>query len=146
MTIARFATNTLAALLLFAALAPAAAQNFTATPQHGLAMHGDLKYGPYFKHFDYVNPNAPKGGSIRLNAIGGFDSLNPFIVKGNAAAGASMIYYTLMVSSADEAFSEYGQLAETVRTPEDRSWVEFKLRDNARWHDGKEITADDVIF
>ena len=116
------------------------------TPSHGLAMHGDLKYGPDFKHFDYVNPNAPKGGSIRLNAIGGFDSLNPFIVKGNAAAGASMIYDTLMVSSADEAFSEYGQLAETVRTPEDRSWVEFKLRDNARWHDGKEITADDVIF
>ena len=116
------------------------------TPSHGLAMHGDLKYGPDFKHFDYVNPNAPKGGSIRLNAIGGFDSLNPFIVKGNAAAGASMIYDTLMTSSADEAFSEYGQLAETVRTPEDRSWVEFKLRDNARWHDGKEITADDVIF
>jgi len=115
-------------------------------PAHGLAMHGDLKYGPNFKHFDYVNPNAPKGGSIRLNAIGGFDSLNPFIIKGNAAAGSSMIYDTLMISSADEAFSEYGQLAETVRTPEDRSWVEFKLRDNARWHDGKEITADDIIF
>lgn len=115
-------------------------------PQHGLAMHGDLKYGPDFKNFDYVNPNAPKGGQIRLGAIGGFDSLNPFIVKGNAAGGASFVYDTLLTSSADEAFSEYGLLAETVRTPEDRSWVEFKLRDEARWHDGKPISADDVIY
>ncbi len=125
-------------------LAPAHADE--PKPQHGIAMHGDLKYGPDFKHFDYVNPNAPKGGQIRLGAIGGFDSLNPFIVKGNAAGGASFVYDTLLTSSADEAFSEYGLLAETVRTPEDRSWVEFKLRDEARWHDGKPITADDVIY
>jgi microcin C transport system substrate-binding protein len=115
-------------------------------PTHGLAMHGDLKYGPDFKHFDYVNPNAPKGGKIRLGAIGGFDSLNPFIIKGNAAGGAAFVYDTLMTSSADEAFSEYGLLAKTVRTPEDRSWVEFTLRDEARWHDGKPISADDVIY
>ncbi|MEQ8607784.1 MAG: extracellular solute-binding protein [Rhodospirillales bacterium] len=115
-------------------------------PQHGLAMHGDLKYGPGFAHFDYVNPNAPKGGEIRLGAIGGFDSLNPFIIKGNAAGGASFVYDTLLTSSADEAFSEYGLLAKTVRTPADRSWVEFTLRDEARWHDGKPITADDVIY
>lgn len=115
-------------------------------PAHGLAMHGDLKYSPDFKHFEYVNPDAPKGGTIRLSAIGGFDSLNPFIVKGNAAGGAAFIYETLMTSSADEAFSVYGQLAKTVRTPKDRSWVEFTLRDEARWHDGKEISADDVIF
>jgi len=115
-------------------------------PTHGMAMHGDLKYGPDFKHFEYVNPDAPKGGTIRLSAIGGFDSLNPFIVKGNAAGGAAFIYETLMTSSADEAFSVYGQLAKTIRTPKDRSWVEFTLRDEARWHDGKEITADDVIF
>ncbi len=115
-------------------------------PAHGLAMHGDLKYGPDFKHFDYVNPNAPKGGNIRLGAIGGFDSLNPFIIKGNSAGGASFVYDTLLTSSADEAFSEYGLLAKTVRTPKDRSWVEFTLRDEARWHDGQPITADDVIF
>lgn len=125
-------------------LAPAHADE--PKPQHGIAMHGDLKYGPDFKNFEYVNPNAPKGGQIRLGAIGGFDSLNPFIVKGNAAGGASFVYDTLLTSSADEAFSEYGLLAETVRTPEDRSWVEFKLRDEARWHDGKPITADDVIY
>ncbi len=142
-----FAHRMLAAVAVTATLLAASQAHADAPkPAHGIAMHGDLKYGPDFKHFDYVNPNAPKGGSIRLNAIGGFDSLNPFIVKGNAAAGASMIYDTLLTSSADEAFSEYGQLAETVRTPEDRSWVEFKLRDNARWHDDKEITADDVIF
>ncbi|MDA0996729.1 MAG: extracellular solute-binding protein [Proteobacteria bacterium] len=114
--------------------------------QHGLAMHGDLKYGADAKHFDYVNPGAPKGGSVRSAAIGGFDSLNGFIVKGNAAAGVGTIYDTLMSSSADEAFSAYGQLAELVRTPDDRSWVEFKLRANARWHDGKPVTVDDVIF
>ncbi|MCK5777277.1 MAG: ABC transporter substrate-binding protein [Rhodospirillales bacterium] len=126
------------------ALTPAHADD--PKPQHGIAMHGDLKYGPDFKHFDYVNPNAPKGGQIRLGALGGFDSLNPFIVKGNPAGGASFVYDTLLTSSADEAFSEYGLLAKTVRTPEDRSWVEFTLRDEARWHDGKPITADDVIF
>ncbi|MBO6947933.1 MAG: ABC transporter substrate-binding protein [Rhodospirillales bacterium] len=126
------------------ALAPAYADD--PKPQHGIAMHGDLKYGPDFQQYEYVNPNAPKGGQIRLGAIGGFDSLNPFIVKGNAAGGASFVYDTLLTSSADEAFSEYGLLAETVRTPEDRSWVEFKLRDEARWHDGKPITADDVIY
>ncbi|WNK00484.1 extracellular solute-binding protein [Thalassospiraceae bacterium LMO-JJ14] len=133
---------TLAIVLLLAS--PLSAEE--PQPQHGLAMHGDLKYGPAFTHFDYVNPNAPKGGEIRLGAIGGFDSLNPFIIKGNAAGGASFVYDTLLTSSADEAFSEYGQLAKTVRTPEDRSWVEFTLRDEARWHDGKPITADDVIF
>lgn len=115
-------------------------------PQHGIAMHGDLKYGPDADHFEYVNPNAPKGGTIRLAAIGGFDSLNPFIVKGDAAAGASFIYDTLLSSSADEPFTEYGQLAKTVRTPADRSWVEFTLRPEARWHDGKPVTVDDVIF
>ncbi len=128
----------------FLTLAPAYADD--PKPQHGIAMHGDLKYGADFKHFDYVNPDAPKGGKIRLGAIGGFDSLNPFIVKGNAAGGAAFVYDTLLTSSADEAFSEYGLLAETVRVPDDRSWVEFKLRDEARWHDGKPITADDVIF
>ena len=112
---------------------------------HGIAMHGDLKYPPGFKHFDYVNPDAPKAGAVKLGAIGTFDSLNPFIVKGNAAGGVFGIFDTLMVDSADEAFSQYGLLAETIETPKDRSWVAFTLRPEARWHDGKPVTVEDVI-
>ena len=112
---------------------------------HGIAMHGDLKYPPGFKHFDYVNPDAPKVGAVKLGAIGTFDSLNPFIVKGNAAGGVFGIFDTLMVDSADEAFSQYGLLAETIETPKDRSWVAFTLRPEARWHDGKPVTVEDVI-
>ncbi len=115
-------------------------------PAHGIAMHGDLKYGPGFKHFDYANPDAPKGGTVRLNAVGTYDSFNSFIIKGNPSAGLGFIYENLMSGSADEAFSQYGQLAESVRTPKDRSWVEFTLRAEARWHDGRPVTADDVIW
>ena len=113
---------------------------------HGIAMHGDLKYPPDFKHFDYVNPKAPKGGTVRLEAIGTFDSFNPFIIKGSPAAGIGRIYESLMAGSADEPFSEYGLLAESITVPRDRSWVAFKLRAEARWHDGKPVTADDVIW
>lgn len=115
-------------------------------PMHALAMHGKPKYGPNFEHFDYVNANAPKGGDVKLATTGSFDSFNGFIIKGESAAGIGGIYDTLLVSSADEAFTEYGLLAETVETPEDRSWVQFVLRKEARWHDGKPITADDVIW
>lgn len=118
-----------------------------AGPRHGLAMHGDLKYSADFAHLAYVDPAAPKGGEVRLAALGtAFDSFNPFVVRGNAAEGIGRIYDTLMESTADEAFSEYGLLAETVETPPDRSWVRFRLRKEARFHDGKPITADDVIF
>ena len=113
---------------------------------HGIAMHGDLKYGPDFKHFDYVNPDAPRGGEVRLAAIGTFDSFNPFIIKGNPERGIGRIYDTLLVASADEPFSEYGLLAEKVETPADRSWVAFTLRPEARWHDGRPVTVDDVIW
>ena len=120
---------------------PAAAE-----PSHGLAMHGNLKYPADFKHFEYVNPNAPKGGEVKLAATGGFDTFNPYVVKGRTAAGIGHLFETLMTSSADEAFSVYGLLAETVETPEDRSWVEFTLRANAKWHDGKPVTVEDVIW
>jgi len=113
---------------------------------HGIAMHGDLRYGPDFEHFDYVNPDAPKGGTLRLSDTGSFDSLNPFIIKGEAAAGLGLTYDTLTAQSADEPFSEYGLLAETIETPEDRSWVQFTLRAEARWHDGRPVTADDLLF
>ena len=113
---------------------------------HGLAMHGTLKYTSNFQHFDYVNPNAPKGGTIRLGAIGGYDTFNTFIVKGRKAVGLNRIYDTLMESSNDEPFSMYGLLAETVEVPRDRSSVTFTLRENARWHDGKPVTTEDLIW
>ncbi|OHC74493.1 MAG: hypothetical protein A3G18_11455 [Rhodospirillales bacterium RIFCSPLOWO2_12_FULL_58_28] len=131
-------------LLLIFAVAPAGADDVV--PRHGIAMHGEVKYPPEFTHFAYVNPNAPKGGAVKMAAIGGFDSFNGFIIKGEAADGINMIYDTLMVDSADEAFSQYGLLAETIELPEDRSWVAFNLRPEARWHDGKPVTAEDVVF
>ena len=113
---------------------------------HAIAMHGEPKYGPYFPHFDYVNPGAPKGGTIRLAEQGTFDSFNGFIPKGNAAAGLGRLNESLLVSSADEPFTEYGLLAEAVEWPEDRSWVTFTLRPEARWHDGTPVTVEDVIW
>ncbi|HEX6297776.1 MAG TPA: extracellular solute-binding protein [Burkholderiales bacterium] len=113
---------------------------------HAIAMHGEPKYGPGFRHFDYVNPDAPKGGELRLAAEGSFDNLNPFIPRGTAAAGASAMFETLLVGSADEPFTEYGLLAETIEVPQDRSWALFTLRREARWHDGRPVTAEDVIF
>ena len=137
------------ALALALATAPAFAQSDAEMPppQHGLAMHGDLKYPADFTHFDYVNPDAPTGGRLRLGVVETtFDSFNPFIVKGNPAAGIGAVYETLMVASADEPFSQYGLLAESVQTPADRSWVLFTLRPEARWHDGKPVTPEDVIW
>jgi len=117
-----------------------------ATVGHGLSMYGDLKYGPAFTHFDYTNPDAPKRGTVKLAAIGTYDTLNPFILKGVAAAGIGDTFETLMESSADEPFSEYGLIAESVELPADRSWVTFTLRPEARFHDGSPITADDVLW
>jgi ABC-type oligopeptide transport system substrate-binding subunit len=111
---------------------------------HAIAMHGEPKYGPDFTHFDYVNPNAPKGGTLRLAEQGTFDSFNFFIPKGNAGQGSP--YESLLTDSADEPFTEYGLIAETIEWPEDRSWVIFSLRPEARWHDGKPITVEDVIW
>ncbi len=115
-------------------------------PLHGMAMHGDAKYKTDFKHFDYVNPNAPKGGKMRRSTIGTFDNLNPYIIKGVPAVGLGMTFETLMVSTDDEAFSEYGLLAESIEMPEDRSWVVFNLRKQAHFHDGKPVTSADVVF
>lgn len=113
---------------------------------HGIAMHGEPKYGPDFRHFDYVNPDAPKGGKLSLSALGTYDSFNPYILKGNPATGLELIYDTLTVASQDEAFSRYGLVAESMEVPEDRAWVRFKLRPQARFHDGKPITPEDVVF
>ncbi len=110
----------------------------------GMAIHGEPKYDSDFSNFEYVNPHAPKGGSLSLSAMGTFDSLNPYILKGNSAIGMSMVYETLLVSSNDEAFSEYASIAEKFEMPEDRSWVRFYINPKARWHDGKALTAADV--
>jgi len=115
-------------------------------PIAGIAMHGTPKYGPDFPHLDYVDVKAPKGGTITLAAIGTFDNLNPFVLKGIAAAGAGIIYDTLTAGTSDEAFSRYGVIAESMEVPDDRSWIIFNLRPEARFHDGKPITPEDVIF
>ena len=113
---------------------------------HAIAMHGKARYPAEFRHFAYVDPAAPKGGSLWLATQGTFDSLNPFIIKGTSASGATLIYDTLMKRSDDEPFTLYPLLAESIRYPRDRSWVEFTLNPKARWHDGKPVTVEDVIF
>jgi microcin C transport system substrate-binding protein len=118
----------------------------TPQPAHGASMYGELKYRPDFTHFDYANPDAPKGGTLTLPAVGTFDNLNQFILKGNNAAGLGLLFDTLTVGSLDEPFSEYGLIAESIEIPEDRSWVIFKLRPEARWQDGTPITVEDVIW
>lgn len=116
--------------------------------RHGLSLFGDLKYPAGFKRFDYVNPGAPKGGAARQIALGTFDSFNLVVagVKGNVAPAVSYLYETLMVGSLDEVSAEYGLLAEAVSHPDDHAWASYRLRANARWHDGKPVTPEDVIF
>ncbi len=116
------------------------------TPIHGMALHGAPKYAADFKHLDYVNPDAPKGGTMRMSAVGTFDSLNGYIVKGSPAAGLGMIQETLLQQTEDEPFTAYGLIAETMEVPANRGWVIFNLRPEAKWHDGKQITADDVVW
>jgi len=137
-----FAVRVQAALLLTGISVAAAAE----TPVHGQAMHGAPKYAANFTHFDYVNPQAPKGGAIRLSAIGTFDSLNPYILKGIPAAGIGQLFQTLTSDSSDEAFSQYGDIAISIEIAPDNTWVAYRLNPQARWHDGKPITADDVVF
>ncbi|MGX5775291.1 extracellular solute-binding protein [Methylorubrum zatmanii] len=124
------------------------AQEAPGSWRHALTLLGEPKYGPDFPHFEYVDPKAPAGGLVRLGAQGGFDNLN-FIVnglKGDLEGGITQIYDTLMEDSGDEPFSSYGLLAEAVRIAPDGKSVTYRLRAGARWHDGKPITAEDVIW
>ena len=116
--------------------------------RHGLSLFGELKYQPGFKMFEYVNAKAPKGGTARQIALGTYDNFNPVIagVKGSLAAGVDLLYDTLLVASLDEVSSEYGLIAESVSYPEDHSSATYRLRPEAKWHDGTPITPDDVIF
>ena len=116
--------------------------------RHALSLFGDIKYPADFKRFDYVNPDAPKGGVARLISIGTFDNFNLAVagIKGSLAPAAAMIYETLMTRAQDEVATEYGELAESAQHPDDFSWVIYRLRKEARWHDGKPVTPEDVIF
>jgi microcin C transport system substrate-binding protein len=116
--------------------------------RHGMSLFGDLKYPPGFKQFDYVNASAPKGGTAREIALGTYDNFNMVVagVKGSLAAGSTLIYDTLLASSLDEVTSGYGLIAEAVRYPDDFSFAAYRLRPEAKWHDGNPITTDDVIF
>ncbi|MFV0475005.1 MAG: extracellular solute-binding protein [Pikeienuella sp.] len=116
------------------------------TRSHGASLIGDLKYPADFTHFDYVNPDAPKGGIARLATQSSFDSFNPFIVKGDSPAGIGLIFDTLMTSSLDQGSTMYGLLAEWIEFPADYSHVRFKIREGARWHDGRPVTPADVVF
>ncbi len=147
-------------LLTFVLLAVALPVSAEITVSHGIALHGEPKYGADFEHFDYVNPNAPKGGSVRLMGSGTFDTLNPYTLKGISPFmspgfskwGVFELNEPLMVGtgnyapSGDEAQTAYGLIAESIEYPKDRSWAIFNLRPLARFHDGSAITADDVIF
>ncbi len=127
---------------------PGAARADEKSWRHGLSLFGDLKYPQGFKRFDYVNAEAPKGGVVRQIAIGTYDNFNIVVsgVKGSIAGGMDLVYDTLNVPAYDEVSSEYGLLAESVSYPDDYSSVTYRLRAEAKWHDGKPVTPDDVIF
>jgi microcin C transport system substrate-binding protein len=136
-----------ALLLLVAGVAVGQAQE----PEwrHAAALTGEPKYPEGFKHFDYVNPDAPKGGVVRFGVQGGFDSFNPILsTRGTPAAGLGYVNESLMTSSLDELdiSATYGLLAEAMRYPADFSSVTFRLRPEARWHDGQPVTAEDVVW
>ncbi|MGH1399311.1 MAG: extracellular solute-binding protein [Alphaproteobacteria bacterium] len=124
---------------------------FAGEPQHAIALHGEPKYGADFTHLEYANPDAPKGGRLKMGVIGSFDSLNPFIVKGSPASGmnymrSGFVYQSLMQNAWDEPFTLYGILAQSIEVAEDRSWVAFNLRPEAKWADGEPVTAEDVVW
>ena len=133
-------------LFIWLALSPLPALPAEVLRAHAISMFDSEtpRYPADFHHFDYVNPDAPKGGSLRLAAQGSFDSFHPFIPKGNAVSTGAV--ETLLVTSADEPFTGYGLIAESIEWPRDRSWVIFHIRPEARWHDGTAITAEDVAW
>ena len=132
--------------LLFAMGGSAASLSEGLIKHHAVSLIGTPKFGPDFANFDWVNPSAPKGGRVRRWAIGSFDSLNPFPVKGNPAVGVPLIYDTLMMQSPDEAGTSYGLIAQSVAYPDDFSSAVVQLRSEARFHDGTPVTPEDVIF
>ena len=113
---------------------------------HGVSTFGDLTYGPDFEHLDYVNPDAPKGGEFSTWWAGTFDSFNPYSIKGRSGLLASIAYESMLIGTADTIGEAYCLLCETVRYPEDKTWVEFDIRPEARFSDSTPVTAEDVVF
>jgi microcin C transport system substrate-binding protein len=138
-----FALALVLALSVFSAAAVQGQEG--GTKVHALTLGDAPKYGPDFKHLDYVNPDAPKGGTVNYGIPGTFDSFNPFIIKGTPA-GLSGLFETLTASTEDDILSEYGLIAESMEVAPDKSWIIYNLHPEARWHDGKPITAEDVVF
>lgn len=143
-----------AGLVLFATLSIGTFQiAHAAEPEwrNAISLSGEPKYGADFKHYDYVNLDAPKGGTLNQTSEGSFDSLNPYVVQGTPASGLAgfgggLLYDTLMSDSLDQGSTNYGLIAEAVAYPDDFAWVKFRLNPAARWHDGTPITVDDVIW
>jgi microcin C transport system substrate-binding protein len=135
------------ALWLAAAAPPAAAQGPDTAARHGVSVFGDLKYPAGFPHFDYVNPDAPKGGALSTWNVGTFETMNPFLLKGREEdLAAGLLFDTLMTRAEDEPDAMYGLVAQSVEVPEDGRWVAFMLNPKARFNDGTPITAEDVVF
>jgi microcin C transport system substrate-binding protein len=133
-------------LLLVSPIAAPASAGDEPQHRHAVSLIGAPKYPADFKHFDYANPDAPKGGLVRMADVGSFDSLNPILYKGEAAAGLGLLYESLMSDSLEEPSTSYGLIADWASYPPDFSSVTFKLRDGAHWNDGTPITTDDVIY
>lgn len=139
-------------ILMAASLTVQAANQAHSTQKtHAISMHQDVRYPKDFKHFDGVNPKAPKGGTLKLGVVGTFDSTNPFITKGTAPVGLSlyserMVFEGLLMRSPDEPFTLYGWLADSLEVAPDRSWVIFYVNPKARWADGEPVTPQDVVF
>ncbi|WP_433963010.1 extracellular solute-binding protein [Roseibium album] len=154
MVIGRRAWKATAAIAVFAgvlsvtALAALPAKAEEPEWHHASALNGTPKYAADVPHFDYVNPEAPKAGSVRLASRGGFDTFNIIPPKGNIAPGIQNIYESLMEPSLDEddISAQYGALADAVRFPDDYSWVEYRLNPEAKWHDGEPVKVEDVIW
>ncbi|WP_416065127.1 extracellular solute-binding protein [Rhizobium sp. ZK1] len=128
------------------ALIPAAVLAQDQQFQIGSSVISEMKYKPGFTHFDYVNPDAPKGGDLRLSSSGTFDTFNPLLAKGQTAVGLSLVYDTLLKPADDELLVSYGLLAEGLSYPPDVSSATFRLRNEAKWADGQPVTPEDVIF
>lgn len=137
---------TLALFLIAGALQPALAADGDRVWRHGASLVGEPALPPDFEHLGYANPDAPKGGTLNLSEFGTFDTFNPLPAKGELATGVGLVFETLMVASEDEISTSYGLLAEALSWPEDYGSVTYRLRENARWHDGEPVTPEDVVW
>ncbi|GAK70520.1 putative peptide ABC transporter substrate-binding protein [Agrobacterium rubi TR3 = NBRC 13261] len=147
MALAKLKSGVLALAALSCVIAPIAARaQDSENWRSGISTVGELKHPNGFKHFDYVNPNAPKGGTLRMSTTGTFDTLNPVLVKGEVGTGIAVVFDTLFQSSEEELSSSYGLLAEGVSFPDDISKATFRLRKEAKWADGKPVMPEDVVF